>query len=151
MTAWRQWSAGIASAGQPSVAQLGAVAAAGYGVVINLALHDAPYSLPDEPATVTALGMAYVHIPVIWTRPTAADLHVFFAAMNEHRQHRRFVHCARNMRASVFVALYRFRHEGRAKSGILADIRTVWEPDAVWTAFLHQALAAVEGERGGRQ
>ncbi|MBF0462114.1 MAG: hypothetical protein HQL87_12035 [Magnetococcales bacterium] len=52
----------LATAGQPSEGQLAAVAAAGFAVVINLALHDDPrYSLPDEAKTVADLGMEYIH------------------------------------------------------------------------------------------
>ncbi|RFC41997.1 MAG: putative phosphohydrolase, partial [Verrucomicrobia bacterium] len=43
----------LLTSGQPTVAQLESVAAAGFQTVINLALHDQPrYSLPDEPGTV---------------------------------------------------------------------------------------------------
>lgn len=39
---------------------MAAIAAAGYDVVINLALHDDPrYSLKDEAASVRALGLEY--------------------------------------------------------------------------------------------
>ena len=54
----------LATSGQPSIDELGAVAADGVEVVINLALHDDPrYSLPDEAGAIAALGMTYVHIP----------------------------------------------------------------------------------------
>ena len=51
----------LATAGQPTEAQLAAIAADGYHTVINLALHDDPrYSLNDEAGLVQSLGMNYV-------------------------------------------------------------------------------------------
>lgn len=42
----------LGTSGQPTVAQLGTIAEAGFNTVINLALHDDPrYSLPDAPGT----------------------------------------------------------------------------------------------------
>ncbi len=74
-------SGSLATAGQPSENQLADVAA-GIEVVINLALHDDPrYSLPDEGATVRALGMEYIHIPVQFLSPGLPELELFFAAM----------------------------------------------------------------------
>ena len=70
---FRQASPDLASSGQPREHQLAAIAAAGYNVIINLALHDDPrYSLADEAASVRALSLEYVHIPVQFNAPTAA-------------------------------------------------------------------------------
>src|SRR5207248_5989469 len=72
---FRQVSPDLASSGQPREHQLAAIAEAGYNVVINLALHNDPrYSLPDEAASVRALGLDYVHIPVQFGAPTESDL-----------------------------------------------------------------------------
>ena len=72
----------LASAGQPNEAQIAALAAQGFEVVINLALHDDPrYSLPDEAASVAAVGMDYVHIPVQFAAPNLSQLQAFFEAM----------------------------------------------------------------------
>ena len=75
-------SESLATAGQPSEEQLAAVAAAGFEVVVNLALHDDPrYSLRNEAATVTSLGLEYIHIPVQFSSPSASHLAAFFEAM----------------------------------------------------------------------
>ena len=69
----------LSTSGQPSVAQLGCIAAAGFITIINLALHDDPrYSQSDETATAQTLGLAYVHIPVQFANPTETDLLAFF-------------------------------------------------------------------------
>ncbi|MGV8084606.1 MAG: methyltransferase domain-containing protein [Coriobacteriia bacterium] len=86
--------------------------------------------------------MGYVHIPVVWENPTRADLIAFFAAMDEHLHQRVLVHCAANMRASVFIALYRIARLGWDPGAAWQDVRTVWEPNEVWAAFMHDAAHA---------
>jgi protein tyrosine phosphatase (PTP) superfamily phosphohydrolase (DUF442 family) len=138
---FRQLAPDLATAGQPLEDELSAVAAAGFEVVINLALLDADYSLPDEPGLVRSLGMEFEHVPVIWEHPTLADLQAFFAAMGRHAGRRIFLHCAANMRASVFLALYRILQLGWPQDAAMAQVRDIWEPDVVWAAFIKQALA----------
>lgn len=131
----------LATSGQPTVAQLGAIAAAGFRTVINLGLHDDPrYALPDEPGTVHAVGMHYVHIPVQFKAPTRADLQAFFDAMDAHRGERLWVHCAANMRVSAFLGLYRVLRQGADRETAFDLMHDLWQPDAVWSAFIAGAL-----------
>ena len=73
----------LATGGQPLEDELHAVAQAGFDVVIDLALLDAEYSLPDEPGLARALGMDFFHIPVIWEAPTQENLQQFFRVMQQ--------------------------------------------------------------------
>ena len=131
----------LGTSGQPTVAQLGAIAEAGFHTVINLALHDDPrYSLPDEPGTVASLGMAYVHIPVQFATPTRADLLAFFDAMQAHTGKRVWVHCAANMRVSAFLGLDRVLRQGASPEAAFDLMHDLWEPNAVWSAFIADAL-----------
>jgi protein tyrosine phosphatase (PTP) superfamily phosphohydrolase (DUF442 family) len=133
----------LGSSGQPTVEQLAAIAAAGYTTVINLALHDDPrYSLPDEAGTVASLGMHYVHIPVQFGTPTRGDLKAFFDAMEAHRSDKVWVHCAANMRVSAFLGLYWMLREGKGRDEAFALMRDLWQPNAVWTAFIDDAIAS---------
>ncbi|HSD36421.1 MAG TPA: protein tyrosine phosphatase family protein [Rhodocyclaceae bacterium] len=133
----------LATAGQPKEGGLAAVAAAGFEVVINLALHDDPrYSLADEPGTIAALGMRYVHIPVQFKAPQLADLLAFYAAMEANVGSKLFVHCASNYRVPVFLALYRIQHLAWSQEEAFARMREAWEPDEIWQAFIGQALQA---------
>ena len=135
-------SPSLATSGQPTEAQLAAVAEAGFEVVINLALHDDPnYSLPDEPATVRALGLVYVHIPVSFSAPEKSHLEPFFAAMDAAHASKVLVHCAQNKRVPVFLALYRILRLGWERDAALAAMREVWQPDAVWESLIAECLA----------
>ncbi|MDP3761024.1 MAG: protein tyrosine phosphatase family protein [Ramlibacter sp.] len=139
---WRPVDESLATSGQPTMEQLGTIAGAGFTTVINLALHDdARYSLADEAGAVRELGMAYEHIPVQFAAPTEGDLLAFFAAMDAHRGEKVWVHCAANMRASVFLGLYRVLRQGWARDKAFDVMDSLWEPDEVWAGFIERILA----------
>ncbi len=132
----------LATSGQPSEAQLRSVAEEGYEVIINLALHDQPrYSLPDETGLVEGLGIEYVHIPVQFDAPQETDLLTFFAAMEKYKHRKILVHCAANMRVTAFLGLYRYIRQGMTEREAFAPMKSVWEPDGIWTAFITRMLA----------
>jgi protein tyrosine phosphatase (PTP) superfamily phosphohydrolase (DUF442 family) len=131
----------LATSGQPSVEELGALARDGTEVVINLALHDDPrYSLPDEAGTVGSLGMTYVHIPVKFDSPQETELFAFFDAMERHRGRRILVHCAANKRVTAFLGLYRAIREGWDVERAFEPMRRIWEPNAAWAPFISAML-----------
>ena len=136
---YRRVSEHIATGGQPTEAQLAQVAKAGCTTVINLGLHDADYALPDERSTVESLGMVYVHIPVIWEQPARTDLSRFGEVMAAHENEELFVHCAANVRVSVFVALDQVVRQGGPSEQAIEAIRTLSLPE-VWQTFIDEAL-----------
>lgn len=139
-------SAALASAGQPSEDQLAAIAAAGFKVVINLALHDDPsYSLKDEGASVASLGLHYVHIPVQFASPTPEALAAFSAAMSQAGDSKVFVHCRHNKRVPVFIALDRILRQRWDPAEAFAAMRAVWRPDETWQKFIDETLARNAG------
>ncbi len=130
----------LATAGQPTEAELAALATAGYSVVMNLALPTSDYALPNEKATVEGLGMAYVAIPVVWEAPTLKDLDQFFQAMEAHSDQKIFVHCALNMRVSAFVYLYRVLKLGLDPALAQRDLFVIWQPNEGWQRFIDEAV-----------
>jgi protein tyrosine phosphatase (PTP) superfamily phosphohydrolase (DUF442 family) len=131
----------LATSGQPTEEQLKTIAATGYQVVINLALHNDPrYSLQDEAKSVQALGLEYVHIPVEFAAPTPDDLERFFAAMEVHKAKRIWVHCAANYRVTAFVGLHRCLREGQSEADAFALMRDVWQPNEIWSQFIASQL-----------
>lgn len=138
---YRQITPSLATSGQPDERELAEIAAAGYQVVVNIALHDDPrYSLDDEEGTVRALGMRYVHIPVRFDAPTDADLQQFFQAMAQNAGAKVWVHCAANKRVSAFLGLYRHLRENVPLDDAFALQRDIWEPNEVWSRFISNAL-----------
>lgn len=142
---YRRLSDLIATAGQPTEEELAVVAEAGFAAVVNLALHDAEYSLPDERKSIESRGMRYIHIPVAWERPTRADLEDFFKVMDELAGQRVFVHCAANKRVSVFMALYRQLRQGWSPDATMPHVLAIWEPDAIWQQFMDMAQQPASG------
>jgi len=141
---FRQATPDLATSGQPTEKQLGAIAAAGYNVIVNLALHNDPrYSLRDEATSVRALGLDYVHIPVQFGAPTEGDLLAFFDAMDRNSDRRVWIHCAANMRVTAFVGLYRVLRLRWSVEDAFSLMHTVWKPDQVWSAFITSQLAKV--------
>lgn len=132
---------GTGTAGQPTAAQLAAIKAAAYDVVINLATGTTPRDLPNEAERVTELGLEYIHIPVIWDNPTEENLARFFDAMDENRDKKRFVHCIANMRVSAFIFLYRVLRQGVPQEEAQATLNQLWEPNVIWQKFIDAALA----------
>lgn len=138
---FRQIGPNLATSGQPDEEELAAIAAAGYQVIVNIALHDDPrYSLPDETASVQALGLEYIHIPVLFHAPTEGDLHRFFDVMDRCRDRRVWVHCAANKRVSTFLGLYWHLREGQPREQAFKLMESVWEPNEVWSAFIAERI-----------
>jgi protein tyrosine phosphatase (PTP) superfamily phosphohydrolase (DUF442 family)/8-oxo-dGTP pyrophosphatase MutT (NUDIX family) len=133
----------LATAGQPTAAQLRAVRSAGFEAVINLLPPDTKHSLAQERELVAMAGLRYHPIPVVWEAPTAADFDAFCAAMEAERGHRVLVHCAANMRVSAFVFLYRVLKLGVPRDEAEAALRTVWEPTGTWRRFIDERLEQI--------
>lgn len=130
----------LATAGQPTVKQFRAIADAGYETVINLALPTSDGAIANEAQLVQSLGMEYIAISVNWESPTMADLDEFLQAMEQRQQQKIFVHCAKNMRVSAFVYLYRRLHLNCDHEQAIADLHKIWQPNETWQKFIDTKL-----------
>ena len=142
-----QLSDRIATAGQPTIEQYPAIAAAGYQVVINLALTDSPSALGDECAIARNLGLEYIQIPVVWTEPTLADFQTFMNIMDKYSAQKVFVHCAANKRVSAFLYLYRQLVEGIDEPTAYRDLVKIWIPNPIWQDFIDSISLEYSGLR----
>jgi uncharacterized protein (TIGR01244 family) len=133
---WLRLDARITTSGQPSEAQLADIQALGIRHVVNLGLHTHEKALPDEAASVAALGMAYTHIPVDFQDPTDHDFAAFCAVLESLGDEPVHVHCIANYRVSAF--LYRYRRDLLCmdEPAIRADLNKIWEPTEVWARFI---------------
>jgi protein tyrosine phosphatase (PTP) superfamily phosphohydrolase (DUF442 family) len=129
----------IASSGQPGRDQFGAIAADGYQAVINLALPDSRGALSDEGSIVSALEMAYFHIPVNFEAPHLEDLELFFDLMRALEGKRIWVHCAMNYRVSCFLYLYRKHVLGLPEEQAARPMHEIWQPQGAWQALIEAA------------
>jgi len=138
----KTYSATFASSGQPSATQLTQLKKQGYGRIIYIAFSDHEHSLPKEDRLVKSLGMDYLHIPVVWTEPTASDFALFVSAMQQSPTTKTLLHCQVNYRASVFALLYRVIYQDVPLAEAMADMHSVWTPAEHWVTYMQNILAA---------
>lgn len=136
----------LVTAGQPTEAQLRAVAAEGFDTVVNLAPHDGASALADEAGLVEELGLTYHHLPVVFANPTEEDFAAFENVMLAlPPESRTLVHCAANFRVSAFFALYAMKHLGWTAEQASGFRASIWEGSdyPVWDAFTSRMEQAI--------
>ena len=133
----------LVTAGQPQAVHFPVLAKAGYDTVINLAMPNSSNYLPDEAQLCAQNGLRYVALPVEWKNPTENNLREFFAQMETLKNRKTLVHCALNMRVSVFVFLYRVIQLGESVEVASQDLRRIWQPDEIWNAFAQKMQDAL--------
>src|SRR5712671_6597121 len=135
---WRRLDDRITTSGQPTEEQLAGICALGVRHVVNLALHTHEKALPDEAASVSRLGMTYVHIPVDFQNPTEEDFEQFCAVMDQLKDVPVHVHCIANARVSAFFYRYRRDVLGMDETHARAEMEAVWQPKGVWVEFVER-------------
>jgi protein tyrosine phosphatase (PTP) superfamily phosphohydrolase (DUF442 family) len=83
---WQRLDNRITTSGQPTEKQLADIHALGVRHIVNLGLHTHEKALPDEAASVSRLGMTYIHIPVDFQNPTDDDFDQFCAVMEQLKE-----------------------------------------------------------------
>src|SRR5271163_4876920 len=123
---WRRLDDRVTTSGQPTEPQLADIHALGVSHIVNLGLHTHEKALPDEAASVGALGMTYIHIPVDFKNPTERDFTAFCAAMAASEGDKVHVHCIANYRVSAFFYRYRRDVLGMDAAHARVDMDAVW-------------------------
>ncbi|MGD2120006.1 MAG: protein tyrosine phosphatase family protein [Chromatiales bacterium] len=134
------------TSGQLSRTDILEVADMDVAAVINLALPTSSNALPEEAALVTEQGMAYVQIPVEWEAPRAEQFKQFVGAMDAFKGDNIWLHCAKNMRVSAFVYLYRKLELLESEDNAAYPMREIWQPNAIWQAFIDQVLVTYRND-----
>ena len=135
----------IGTAGHPKPEDFESIAAAGYQVVINLAMHDADDAIPEEGCLVSKAGMSYFHLPVPWEAPTIDHLKTFIGIMDALEDKQVLVHCQVNARVSAFMFKY-LTFKGVSAAEATTPLMEKWLPqmDDNWKAFLEIEKEAVK-------
>ena len=133
---WRRLDDRMTTSGQPTEPQLADIHALGVRHIINLGLHSHEKALPDEAASVSRLGMTYIHIPVDFQKPTDRDFDQFCSVMGQLKDVPVHVHCIANYRVSAFFYRYRRDVLGMDEAQARADMELVWRPNGVWATFV---------------
>ena len=134
---FHQFTPRIGTAGHPKPEDFLGIAAAGYQVIINLAMHDADDAIAEEGSLVSKAGMSYFHLPVPWEAPTADHLKTFIGIMDALDDKQVLVHCQVNARVSAFMLKY-LTFKGVSEANATTPLMQKWKPqmDETWQAFL---------------
>lgn len=133
---------GLWCSGQLSAADIARLPGLGIATVINLALPTSSNALSGEAERVTALGMNYVQIPVAWDGPKLRHFEQFVGVMAALGDQPVWLHCAKNMRASAFVYLYRRLVRGEPEEQAAWPMRIIWTPNPIWQHWIDSVCAA---------
>lgn len=128
------------TSGQLSERDIVGLPGLGIEVVINLALPTSSNALPNEAELVIRQGITYIQIPVLWEKPELSQLDQFFNILKIYENHIVWVHCAKNMRVSAFIYLYRKLCRGESEELASQPMQKVWEPNEIWQTFIRNAL-----------
>ena len=133
------------SSGQLSAKDIACLPALGIDVVINLAPPTASNALLGEAEFVTREGISYIQIPVEWEQPESHQLTQFFGVLKVFEGRKVWVHCAKNMRVSAFIYLYRRLCLAESETASMHPMREVWVPNETWQAFIDKAMTTSAG------
>lgn len=136
ITNFLQISDRIASSGQPDDHEFKYIKAAGYKLVINLAMPNSENAIPEEGNIVTAHRMTYVHIPVPFNAPDKGHLNQFIGIMQTYADQNIWVHCVMNYRVSAFLYQYYRQAKNLSSEEARKFMWPAWEPDEVWRRFM---------------
>lgn len=137
----RQVFSWLWTSGQLSEADIARLPRFGIETVVNLALPTSTNALPGEAEAITRLGLSYVQIPVPWDKPDPAQLQQFCGVLDAFSGRKVWVHCARNMRVSAFIYLYRRLHRGESHETAALTMNSIWTPNETWRSFIDEALS----------
>lgn len=126
------------TSGQPLEHEFARIASMGIRTLINLAMPDSDTAIANEGQLVTAQGMNYVHIPVVWKDPKPEQFDLFCAILAAHPDDKVWVHCALNWRVSTFVYLYKRKALGVSHDDAWPALLEVWDPNQDWLDFIEQ-------------
>ena len=136
---WQRLDNQITTSGQPTEKQLADIHALGVRHIVNLGLHTHEKALPDEAASVSRLGMTYIHIPVDFQNPTDDDFDQFCAVLEQLKEVPVHVHCIANYRVSAFFYRYRRDVLGVGEATARAEMEQIWHPEGVWATFIRRS------------
>lgn len=130
------------SSGQLSPSDISSLPSLGIEVVVNLAPPTSSNALPGEAELITRQAITYVQIPVAWEHPKPEQFIEFVGVLNAFTGRKVWVHCAKNMRVSAFIYLYRKHVLKESEERASYPMREVWSPNEVWQTFIARVGAA---------
>lgn len=117
MTRVHRVSEGLHRSGQPTAAELRALAHSGLRTVVNLRFWD------TDKSKLKGTGLAYVHIPMLAWLPREKDVKHFLRVVTDRTKLPVLVHCRVGAdRTGMMVAAYRVIVQGWTKADAIAEM-----------------------------
>ena len=96
----------VATGGQPTPEQVGALADAGFNAIVNLR-EDSEFNDGPQFRAARDAGIRFVRVPVSMTHPTDASVAKFLAVTDEVELYPVYVYCAEGNRAAAYWMIRR--------------------------------------------
>ena len=129
------------TSGQLSEVDIKTLPGLGVDTVINLALPNSTNALKNENELVCGLHMNYFQIPVEWELPEVTQFILFADLLQKLQGRKIWLHCAMNMRVSVFVFLYRKLVLHEDDETAMFPMKEIWIPNEIWQEFIDEVCA----------
>ena len=140
------------SSAQPSVEQLQQIKEYGCSTIINLATSKSENYLPTQDQICLDLGLNYIHIPIDWEMPSSEQC-LFVLDLIHHLIQNEivWVHCAKNMRVSSLMYLYRQFYMDIDLPTAQEILHGIWEPNETWTGLIHSVTLQLQGRKATQE
>lgn len=136
------------SSAQPTAEQLQQIKEYGCSTVINLATSKSENHLAKQDQICLDLRLNYIHIPIDWDIPCAEQCLLVLDLIAHLVQNEIiWLHCAKNMRVSSLMYLYRQFYMDMDMPTAQALLHEIWEPNETWTGLMHSITLQLQGRK----
>lgn len=97
-------------------------------------------AVAQERELVERQGLAYVNIPIEFSRPTEAEFENFSRTLAGFAGKKVLVHCQINLRASTLVFLHRVVVDQVPAAQAYEAVAQIWTPQGPWRELVHTVL-----------
>ena len=131
----------LSTAGQPTETELNLIADEGFEVVINIRPESEMLDLFDEKKIVENLGLIYFQLPVTLDTINRKIILKFFELMEQQKGRKIFLHCRKNVRVSILLALYQIIKLGWDKDDAFIELTEMVEVNPMLMEFIHEQIS----------
>ncbi len=137
---------------QPSTEELQLIKEYGCSTVINIATSKSENHLVKQDQICLDLGLNYIHIPIDWDVPCSEQCLLVLDLIDHLVQNEVvWLHCAKNMRVSSLMYLYRQFYMNIDLPTAQALLHEIWEPNETWTGLIHSIALQLQGRKATQE
>ena len=130
----------LSTAGQPKQDELKLIADEGFEVVINIRPESEMLEIFDEKKIVENLGLKYFQIPVMLETLNSETISKFFELIRKQKEKKIFLHCRKNIRVSILLALYQIVELGWKREDAIIELMEMVDFDPMLETFINEQI-----------